>query len=143
MRTVFAFIYANHFNIVGMGESFSTSLGVNYKVVMFGGLSIAAVITVSVVVTVGTNSYIGLIVPNIFAMFRGDKIRGSILDFGVFGAMFVLICDMIGRVVIRSYKMPIELISGIIGSLIFIALLFTRLDSGKPKIKKEVVSSNV
>ncbi len=135
-----AFIYANHFNIVGMGESFSTNLGVNYKIVMFGGLSIAAVITASVVVTVGTISYIGLIVPNIVAMFRGDKIRGSILDVGVFGAMFVLICDIIGRVVIRPYEMPIELISGIIGSVIFIALLFKRLNSGKPKIKKEEVS---
>ncbi len=136
---VIAYIYANHFNIVGMGEDFSTNLGVNYKVVMFGGLSIAAVITASVVVTVGTISYIGLIVPNIVAMFRGDKIRGSILDVGVFGALFVLVCDIIGRVVIRPYEMPIELISGIIGSLIFIALLFKRLSTGKPKIKKEEV----
>ncbi len=134
---IVAFIYANHFNIVGMGENFSTNLGVNYKLIMFGGLSIAAVITASVVVTVGTISYIGLIVPNIVAMFRGDKIRGSILDVGVFGAFFVLLCDIIGRVVIQPYEMPIELISGIIGSVIFIILLFKRLSSGKPKIKKE------
>ncbi len=139
---IIAFIYANHFNIVGMGESFSTNLGVNYKIVMFGGLSIAAVITASVVVTVGTISYIGLIVPNVVAMFRGDKIRGSILDVGVFGALFVLICDIIGRVVIRPYEMPIELVSGIIGSIIFIALLFKRLNTGKPKIKKEEVTCN-
>ncbi len=139
---IIAFIYANHFNIVGMGENFSTNLGVNYKIVMFGGLSIAAVITASVVVTVGTISYIGLIVPNIVAMFRGDKIRGSILDVGVFGALFVLICDIIGRVVIQPYEMPIELISGIIGSIIFIALLFKRLSAGKPKIKKEEVAAN-
>ncbi len=136
---VIAYIYANHFNIVGMGEDFSTNLGVNYKIVMFGGLSIAAVITASVVVTVGTISYIGLIVPNIVAMFRGDKIRGSILDVGVFGALFVLVCDIIGRIVIRPYEMPIELISGIMGSLIFIMLLFKRLSIGKPKIKKKEV----
>ncbi len=139
---VLAFIYANHFNIVAMGESFSTNLGVNYKVVMFGGLSIAAVISASVVVTVGTISYIGLIVPNIVAMFRGDKIRGSIFDVALFGALFVLICDIIGRVVIRPYEMPIELISGIVGSILFIVLLFKRLSSGKPKIKKEDVTCN-
>ncbi len=134
---IIAYIYANHFNIVGMGETFSTNLGVNYKVVMFGGLSIAAVITASVVVTVGTISYIGLIVPNIVAMFRGDKIRGSILDVAVFGALFVLLCDIIGRVVIQPYEMPIELIAGILGSVIFIALLFKRLNSGRPKVKKK------
>ncbi len=139
---VVAFIYANHFNIVGMGENFSKNLGVNYKLVMFGGLLIAAVITASVVVTIGTISYIGLIVPNIVAMFRGDKIRGSILDVALFGALFVLVCDMIGRMVIRPFEMPIELISGILGSIIFIILLFKRLSSGKPKVKKEEVTCN-
>ncbi len=134
---VIAYIYANHFNIVGMGESFSTNLGVNYNLIMFGGLSIAAVITASVVVTVGTISYIGLIVPNIVAMFRGDKIRGSILDVGLFGALFVLVCDIIGRVVIRPYEMPIELIAGIVGSILFIMLLMQRLNIGKPKMTKK------
>ncbi len=138
---VVAFIYANHFNIVGMGEEFSTNLGVNYKVVMFGGLSIAAIITASVVVTVGTISYIGLIVPNIVSMFKGDKIRRNIRDVALFGALFVLLCDVIGRVVIQPYEMPIELISGIIGSIIFIFLLFKRLSTSKVKKKKEVVTN--
>lgn len=137
-----AFYYANHFNIVGMGESFSRNLGVNYKLIMFGGLSIAAVITASVVVTVGTISYIGLIVPNIVSMFKGDKIRGSILDVALFGALFVLVCDVVGRVVIRPYELPIELVAGIIGSIVFIVMLFGRLNSGKPKIKQEVQAND-
>ncbi len=139
---VIAFIYANHFNIVGMGEDFSKNLGVNYKTIMFFGLSIAAVITASVVVTVGTISYIGLIVPNIVSMFRGDKIRGSIVDVAVFGALFVLICDIIGRIVMMPFELPIELVSGIIGSLVFIVLLFQRLNQGKPKIKKEALKND-
>lgn len=49
-----AFIYANHFNIVGMGKNFSKNLGINYNFVMFGGLSIAAMITASIVVIVGS-----------------------------------------------------------------------------------------
>ena len=133
---IIAFIYANHFNIAGMGETFSTNLGVNYKFIMFGGLSIAAVITASVIVTVGTISYIGLIVPNIISMFKGDKIRGTLLDVALFGSLFVLVCDMIGRVVIHPFEMPIELISGVVGSLLFIIVLFKRLDTGKPKKKK-------
>ncbi len=134
---IIAFIYANHFNIVGMGESFSKNLGVNYNVIMLIGLSIAAIITASVIVTVGTISYIGLIVPNIVAMFRGDKIRGSILDVALVGAAFVLSCDIIARLVIAPYELPIDLISGIIGSALFIALLFKRLNP-KPKKIKEI-----
>ena len=129
-----AFIYANHFNIVGMGKNFSKNLGINYNFVMFGGLSIAAMITASIVVIVGSISYIGLIVPNLVAMIKGDKIRGTLIDTAVFGALFVLICDMFGRVIIYPYELPIELIIGVLGSLIFIGLLFYRLRNGNKSI---------
>ena len=103
---VLAFVFANHFNIVGMGKDFSKNLGVPYNLVLFLGLSIAAMITASVVVVVGSISYIGLIVPNIVAMFKGDKIRGTLVDTALFGAIFVLVCDMIARVVIAPYELP-------------------------------------
>ena len=133
---IIAFIYANHFNIVGMGENFSKNLGVNYKLVMMGGLAIAAIITASTVVTVGTISYIGLIVPNIVSMFKGDKIRGSLLDVALSGALFVLICDIVGRVIIRPFELPIALIVGVIGSGLFLVMMFMRLRSGSPKKSK-------
>ena len=64
---VLAFLFANHFNIVGMGKDFSRNLGVPYNLVLFAGLTIAAMITASIVVVVGSISYIGLIVPNVVA----------------------------------------------------------------------------
>jgi len=127
---ILAFVFANHFNIVGMGKDFSKNLGVPYDIVLFGGLTIAAMITASVVVVVGSISYIGLIVPNIVAMFKGDKIRGTLIDTALFGAIFVLVCDMIGRIVIKPYELPIELIVGILGSIIFIGMLLYRLRYG-------------
>ncbi len=131
---IIAFIFANHFNIVGMGKNFSKNLGVNYNVMMFLGLSIASMITASIVVVVGSISYIGLIVPNVVAMFKGDKIRGTLVDTAVFGALFVLICDMIGRSLIAPYELPIELIVGVLGSIIFVGLLFYRLQYGNKSI---------
>ncbi|MFV0364105.1 MAG: ABC transporter permease [Suipraeoptans sp.] len=136
---IIAFVFANHFNIVGMGKDFSKNLGVNYNVVLFMGLSIAALITASIVVIVGSISYIGLIVPNVVAMFKGDKIRGTLIDTALFGALFVLICDIIGRVVIFPYELPIELIIGILGSIIFIAILMYRLNHGHKAIRKKVI----
>ena len=130
---IVAFIFANHFNVVGMGENFSKNLGVNYNFVLFAGLTISAIITASIVVTVGTVSYIGLIIPNLVAMFRGDKIRESLVDIALFGALYVLICDMIGRVAIAPYELPIDLISGIIGSIIFLILMFKKLSPKKRK----------
>lgn len=130
-----AFLFANHFNIVGMGRDFSKNLGVPYNLVLFMGLTIAAMITASIVVVVGSISYIGLIVPNIVAMFKGDKIRGTLIDTALFGALFVLICDIIGRVIIMPYELPIELIVGVVGSILFVLLLLYRLKHGKKAIQ--------
>ena len=130
-----AFLFANHFNIVGMGKDFSQNLGVPYNFVLFLGLTIAAMVTASIIVVVGSVSYIGLIVPNLVAMFKGDKIRGTLADTALFGAIFVLVCDMVGRVVIFPYELPIELIIGILGSLLFVALLLYRLNHGRKAIR--------
>lgn len=132
---ILAFLYANHFNIVGMGRDFSKNLGVNYNVILFMGLTIAAMITASVVVVVGAVSYIGLIIPNVVSLFKGDKIRGTLADTALFGALFVLVCDMAGRIVIAPYELPIELIIGIIGSILFIMLLFYRLRDGRKSVR--------
>ena len=132
---ILAFVFANHFNIVGMGKDFSKNLGVHYNLVLFLGLSIAAMITASVIVVVGSISYIGLIVPNLVAMFKGDRIRGMLVDTALFGSIFVLVCDMIGRVVIAPYELPIELIIGIVGSIVFIGMLLYRLNHGRKAIR--------
>ena len=118
-----------------MGKDFSKNLGVPYNLVLFMGLTIAAMITASVVVVVGSISYIGLIVPNLVSMFKGDRIRGTLVDTALFGAIFVLVCDMIGRVAIAPYELPIELIIGILGSILFIGLLLYRLKYGRKAVR--------
>ena len=120
---------------VPMVKDFSRNLGVPYNLVLFGGLTIAAMITASVVVVVGAISYIGLIVPNVVAMFKGDRIRGTLVDTALFGAIFVLGCDVIARTVIAPYELPIELVVGILGSVIFIALLLYRLNHGRKAVR--------
>ncbi len=128
---ILAYIFANHFNIVGMGKDFSQNLGVPYNLVLFLGLTIAAMITAAVLVVVGSISYIGLIVPNVVSMYKGDRMRGTMADTSLFGAIFVLVCDMIARVVIFPYELPIELIIGIVGSVLYLMLLFYRLRNGR------------
>ena len=73
--------------------------------------------------------------PNIVAMFKGDQIRGTLVDTALFGAVFVLVCDMIGRVVIYPYELPIELIVGVIGSILFVGLLLYRLRHGRKAVR--------
>lgn len=128
---IIAFIYANHFNIVGMGENFSKNLGINYKFVLFLGLGICSLIAASTVVIVGSVPYVGLIVPNLISMLKGDKLKDSLYDTAVGGAIFVLICDVIGRLLIAPYEIPIHLVIGVIGSIVFLVMLFKKLQTKK------------
>ncbi len=136
---VLSFIYAKQFNIVGMGKDFSKNLGVPYGVVLLGGLSIAAMMTASVVTVVGAISYIGLIVPNVVSLFKGDDLRATMVDTALTGAVFVLACDLVGRSLIAPYELPIELIVGSLGSLLFIGLIFYRLRFGRRSVGKDTL----
>ena len=78
--------------------------------------------------------YVAAAVFGIFWMILAGGIGAPGL-FVAFGAIFVLVCDMIGRIVIAPYELPIELIVGILGSLIFIGLLFYRLKYGRKAIR--------
>ena len=126
---IIAFIFANYFNIIGFGENFAKSLGVNYNVVLFLGLIISSLITASIVVVVGSISFIGLIVPNLITIIKGDKIKKNIIDVALLGALFVLICDIIARIVIFPYELPIELVIGIVGTILFIIFLILKLNN--------------
>lgn len=123
---VIAFIYANHFNIAGMGEDFATNLGINYNRIIYMGLAVVALVTVSVVITVGSIPFIGLIVPNIVSLYKGDRIKGTLIDTALIGSVFLLACDIFGRIVIFPYEISIGLTVGVVGSIIFLYLILRR-----------------
>lgn len=125
-----AVFYANKFTIAGMGEDFSKNLGLNYRQVINLGLIIVALVTASVVLSVGVIPFLGLIIPNIVTIYQGDHLRKSLLHTALLGAVFVLMCDVIGRVIIYPYEIPISLTVGVIGSGIFIYLLLRRKKYG-------------
>ena len=123
---VIAFFYANKITLAGIGEEFSISLGLNYNRVVNIGISIVALISSTVVITVGQIPFLGLVVPNIVSMYQGDNLKKSILPTGLFGAIFLLICDILGRLLIYPYEIPIGLTVGVVGSFIFLLLLVRR-----------------
>ena len=84
---ILTFYFAQHFNIVGLGSGLAQSLGVNYQLFLFIGLTLAAMLTASIVVVVGTISYIGLIVPNLVTMYQGDNLKNTLLNTALAGAL--------------------------------------------------------
>ncbi|MFF2439900.1 iron ABC transporter permease [Priestia megaterium] len=123
---IIAYLYADKFTVAGMGESFSINLGVKYKQIVNIGLVIVSLITSITILTVGMLPFLGLIIPNIVSIYRGDHLRKSLPHTALLGAVFVLACDILGRVIIFPYEISIGLMVGVIGSAIFLFMLIRR-----------------
>ncbi len=133
---ILAYLYANKFTVAGMGEDFAKNLGLSYKFVLNIGLILVAIIATTVVLTVGVIPFLGLIVPNIVSLYMGDNLRKTIPHTAVLGVVFLLICDIIGRVVIYPFEIPVNVTVAVIGSAIFLIMLFR----GRAYAKKIVQS---
>ncbi|MGM9975080.1 MAG: ABC transporter permease [Clostridiaceae bacterium] len=125
---IIAYVYSNKFTIAGMGEEFSVNLGLNYNKVVTLGLVIVSLITSVTVLTVGSIPFLGLIIPNIVSLYNGDNLRENIPHTALLGAVFVLACDILSRVLIYPYELTIGVVVGVIGSGMFLYLILRRKD---------------
>lgn len=121
--TVVACLAADRFTVAGLGESFATNLGLNYKALVWQGLIVVALVTACIVVTVGSIPFVGLIVPNVVRLLVGDNVRRSVLWVAAAGAGLTLACDLVGRLVIAPYEIPVGTVMGVVGSALFLAIL--------------------
>ena len=121
-----AYLFANRFSIVGMGKDFAVNLGLNYNQVLYLGLLIVAVVSSIIIVSVGVIPFLGLIIPNIVTLYLGDNLKKVLSHTALLGAVFVLMCDILGRSVIYPYEISINAVVGVFGSGIFLLLLFKR-----------------
>lgn len=124
--TIAAYVAADRFTLAGLGEEFSTNLGLNYYRIMTLGLVIVSMVTACVVVTAGTIPFLGLIVPNVVSMLMGDSLRRTLPWIALLGSGLVLACDIIGRVVIAPFEIPVGAVLGVFGSAFFLYLLLRR-----------------
>lgn len=127
---IIAYLYANRFTVAGMGEEFSVNLGLKYKQVVNIGLVLVALVSTIVLLTVGMIPFLGLIIPNIVTIYRGDHLKKNLSHTALLGAVFVLACDILGRLIIYPYEIPIGLTVGVIGSGIFLYMLIRRRKYG-------------
>lgn len=120
------YLYANKFTVVGMGEDFSRNLGLNYTAIMNIGLFCVSLTVSAVVITAGAIPFLGLIVPNVVSLLFGDNLKKTLPLVALSGAIFLLLCDIAGRVVIYPYEVPIGVTVSIIGAIIFLILIIRK-----------------
>ena len=117
------FIYADRLTLAGLGEDVATSLGVNYNKIVIMGTGLISLAVGIVAAVIGNLPFLGLIVPNIVSMYRGDNLRSNLPWVAVLGMGVITLCDIISRTIIMPFEVPVSLILGTLGSITFIIIL--------------------
>lgn len=128
---ILSFIYAASFNVVAMGNDFAKNLGVNYKLIMTIGIIIISIVSASTYIVVGPLPFLGLIIPNIVTLYYGDGVKKNLVDVALFGISFVLLNDIISRLVVYPYEIAVGFTMGISGAIIFLILIFKRVKTNE------------
>lgn len=121
--TIIAYFFSSQFNAVSLGKFFAQNIGINYQKIIYIGIMIVSILASTVVMIVGVIPFIGLIIPNIVSLFLGDNLKRTLPWTAYWGVMLVLICDILGRLIIFPFEIPIAMIISLIGGAAFIVLI--------------------
>src|SRR5690625_1755917 len=114
---------AHYFSVIGLGKDLVIQLGVAYEKILFISIFLISFGTAAVLLTVGNIPFIGIVIPNLVSLFKGDYFKNNLFYVTIYGAIFLLISDILSRVILFPYEIPVSVIVGIIGSALFIYLL--------------------
>ncbi|WP_319757550.1 iron chelate uptake ABC transporter family permease subunit [uncultured Sphaerochaeta sp.] len=123
---IIAALFANRFTVVAMGKDVASTLGVRYMVTVQIGLVIVSVISALVLVIVGVIPFVGLVIPNMVSLFKGDNLEKNIWTIAFSGGLFLLVCDTLSRLLIHPFEIPIGVTASVLGCVLFIGFLFYR-----------------
>lgn len=118
------YLYAQRFTIAGMGEGLATTLGLSYFSLVILGLVLVSLTIATTVITVGSIPFIGLIIPNLVAMRYGDNLKRTLPIIAFAGATLLIICDLLGRLILYPFEIPIGLTASCLGGLIFLVIVW-------------------
>jgi iron complex transport system permease protein len=109
-------------NAFAAGEEQARHIGVNVnRVKMTVLIAVSALIGISVSIS-GTIGFVGLVVPHMARIIAGPN-HSRLLPFSMFfGAIFLMLCDLAGRIILRPIELPIGVITSFIGSIVFVIL---------------------
>ncbi|WP_323745110.1 ABC transporter permease [Actinomyces haliotis] len=120
------FAMADRLTVAGLGQDVATSVGVDYERVVLTATALVAVATGVVTVVVGSLPFLGLIVPNLVSMLRGDDLRSNLPWVCLAGIVLVTACDLLARTVISPFEVPVSVVLGIVGAAVFVTLILRR-----------------
>jgi len=124
--TIAIYRYADKLTIAGLGEDITTNLGLDYNQIILRANILIAIACGIVAAVIGNIPFLGLIIPNIVSLYRGDNLRANIPWVCLVSMIVMLASDILSRIIIAPFELPVSLILGSAGSIIFIVILLNQ-----------------
>jgi len=117
------YFFSSHLNALRLGEVSAKHLGINTNHTIKILFVMASILTGISVATVGIIGFVGLIIPHLLRFFIGSDYRILLISSFLGGGIFLIVSDVISRVIIAPNELPIGVITGMIGGMVFIIAL--------------------
>lgn len=120
---IISYLFIQPLNALRLGEDKARHLGINTETsirLLFILASLLAGISVAVAGVIG---FVGLVIPHVMRLIVGSDYRILLISSFLGGSIFIILCDAISRVLIMPNELPIGVVTGIIGGIVFVAIL--------------------
>ena len=117
------FTFSHPMNLLLMGKEMALSMGVNAWGITLLLLVTCSFMVSATVATCGLLGFVGLVIPHLLRMALGPDHRILVPACLLGGAAYMVVCDMLSRVIPRQGEMPVGVITAMIGAPLFIFLL--------------------
>ena len=118
-----AFALGRQITTLSMGEDIARGLGQNVTAIKLVCAAAVVVLAGSAVALAGPIGFIGLIIPHVVRMFAGVDYRWVLPYSALLGAAFLVVADLLARIVVRPFDMPVGIMTAAIGGPVFIYLV--------------------
>ena len=123
--------YANDLDIFLLGEEQAQNMGISVQRTRNTLLIVASLVTGISVAMTGAIGFVGLIVPHMIRIIIGPTHRFLLLASALGGASFLIIADLISRLVIRPAEIQIGIVTAFFGAPFFIYLILKHKKQGE------------
>ena len=121
-----ALLLSHDMNILALGEETAASLGLQVGRYRFVLIVLSAVLAGAAVSYGGLIGFIGLLVPHIASMLFGGDNRLVVPASALLGAIALLICDLLGRLLFAPFELHDGIVLSVVGGIYFIFLILKR-----------------
>jgi iron complex transport system permease protein len=120
---ILTYFFAQPLNALRLGEVKAKHLGINTNVTIKLLFFVASLLTGVAVSVAGVIGFVGLVIPHLVRMIIGNDYRIIISSSFLGGAIFLILSDTLARTIISPNELPIGVITGFVGGLVFIVVL--------------------